>query len=268
MQTITAKDNRWLKLARAVATKKGREQNGCYLAEGLRLCGEALALELPILQVLLAEESLADPRFAALAERAEAAGKPVSLVPPTLLARACATEHPQGVAVLLALPAPVPLPRAEGGCYAYADSIRDPGNLGTIIRTAHAAGVSGLLLSPDSADPWSPKTVRSTMGACFKLPLLPCDSQEQAYETARDLRCRVLVAAAEGRDIRQCEDLLDRTHLWVLGSEAEGAAPFWRERADGLVRLPMAADAESLNVASAAAVLFYQSLFHREAAEK
>ena len=263
MQTITGKDNRWLKILRAVATKKGRKQYGCYLAEGLRLCGEVLDQSLPVLQTLVSESALADPRFVELAAQAEQAGLSVSVVQDRLFQSACATEHPQGVAMLLPLPEPLPLPRVEGGCYAYADGVRDPGNLGTIIRTARAAGVQGLLLSPDSADPLNPKTVRSAMGASLRLPIRCCATPEAARQILADLGCSILVAAAEGRDILSCGPLLQQTHCWVLGSEAEGASAFWREQAQALVRLPMEPGSESLNVASAAAVLFYQSRFAR-----
>lgn len=263
MQTIHGKDNRWLKTARAVASKKGREQYGCYLAEGLRLCEEAIQLHLPLEQALFAESALADPRFRRLAELLETQGQPCAALTDELFEKACSTQHPQGVALLLRLPEQKPLPRVEGGCYAYTDGIRDPGNLGTIIRSAHAAGLSGLLLSPDSADPLNPKTVRSAMGASFKLPILPCASMEEAYQTMQDLGCSILAADAGGTDIRDCESLLRGTHLWVLGSEAVGPDAFWRQRADRLVSLPMEPDAESLNVASAAAVLFYQSRFAR-----
>ena len=263
MQIISGKDNRWLKTARLVASKKGREQQGCYLAEGLRLCGEAVSLGLPILQALFAESALADPRFARLAEETAEAGYPLAQVSDELFAKACATEHPQGVALLLALPERKPLPKTPGGCYAYADGIRDPGNLGTIIRSAQAVGLSGLLLSPDSADPFNPKVVRSAMGASFKLPLLQCESLEEARQQMRELDCAILVADAGGADVRDCGPYLRRSHIWVLGSEADGPDPFWRAEADSLVSLPMEPDAESLNVASAAAVLFYQSRFAR-----
>ena len=80
----------------------------------------------------------------------------------------------------------------------------------------------------------------------------------------QSLQAEILVAAMDGKDVRALTPILRKTHVWILGSEAQGAAAFWREQATGIVSLPMAAEAESLNVASAAAVLFYQSLFARE----
>jgi len=263
MQSITAKDNQWLRLARAVASKKGRDEEGCYLIEGLRLCGEALAMGLPIIYVFFSESAFRDGRYVRLSEEAEFQRCRIALVRDDLFEKMCDTEHPQGVAMLLEMPERQPLPKVTGGCYAYTDGIRDPGNLGTIIRSAHAAGLSGLLLSPDSADPFNPKTVRSAMGASFKLPILQCESTRLARQYIEELGCLVLVADAEGRDIRDCTPLLQQSHIWILGSEAEGPTPFWKEHAKSLVSLPMEPDAESLNVASAAAVLFYQSRFAR-----
>jgi len=147
MQSITAKDNQWLRLARAVASKKGRDEEGCYLIEGLRLCGEALAMGLPIIYVFFSESAFRDGRYVRLSEEAEFQRCRIALVRDDLFEKMCDTEHPQGVAMLLEMPERQPLPKVTGGCYAYTDGIRDPGNLGTIIRSAHAAGLSGLLLS-------------------------------------------------------------------------------------------------------------------------
>ena len=148
MQTITGKDNRWLKILRAVATKKGRKQYGCYLAEGLRLCGEVLDQSLPVLQTLFSESALADPRFVELAAQAEQAGLSVSVVQDRLFQSACATEHPQGVAMLLPLPEPLPLPRVAGGCYAVCGWGTGPGEFGDIIPYGPGCRGAGVVAFP------------------------------------------------------------------------------------------------------------------------
>jgi len=262
MHTITSKDNQYLKMARAVQGKKGRDDYGCYLVEGLRLTAEALACGVPVLFALFAESALADPRMLALAQQLEERHIPAAMVSDPLFSRLSATEHPQGVALLAKIPAPA-LPRAGQGqnCFLYADDIRDPGNLGSIIRTAHAAGAAGLLLSPESADIYNPKVLRAAMGASFKLPMYRTEHQRQALSLMRELQLKIYVAAAQGRDIREASLDLHAPHLWVLGSEAEGANPFWLNQAEATVRLPMREDAESLNVAAAAAVLLYYSYF-------
>ena len=262
MHTITSKDNQYVKLARAVQGKKGREESGCYLLEGFRLATEAASCGLPLAYALFAQSALGDLRLAELARRLEANNVPCAAVDDQLLAGISATEHSQGVVLLAYLPQPLPLqPDPARPCYIYADEIKDPGNLGTIIRTAHAANAAGLLLSRESADVYNPKVLRAGMGATFKLPLYRTDSDRQALTVIRGLGLNIYVAAAQGTDIREAGLALDRPHLWVLGSEAAGVSPFWLEQAGTVVRLPMRPEAESLNVASAAAVLLYYSYF-------
>lgn len=262
MQIIIAKDNQYLKMARAVREKKGRAAYGCFLAEGLRLVEEALAQGVEPLYALFSESALADPRMQALAQRLEAAGTPAARISDSLFATISATGHPQGVALLAPIPQPLP-PRLlpEQPCFVYADDIRDPGNLGALIRTAHAANAGGLWLSPESADIYNPKVLRAAMGACFKLPLYRAESGPQALSLCRELGLAVYVAAAQGQDIREAKLALDQPHIWVLGSEADGAAPLWLAGADQVLRLPMRPDAESLNVATAGAILLYHSYF-------
>lgn len=260
MQTIISKDNQYLKMARAVHTKKGRQEYGCYLLEGLRLVGEALDHGAPVFFALFAASALVDQRMTALAERMQAQSLPCAMISDELFANISATEHPQGVAALANFMVPaLHGPDEEQHCFIYTDEISDPGNLGSIIRSAHAANAAGLILSRSTADIYNPKVLRSAMGATLKLPMFRVSHNEQAFELMRELGLSIFVAAAEGVDIRQAGLDLTAPHVWVLGGEADGAAPFWRERADALVRLPMREGAESLNVAAAAAVLLYQS---------
>ena len=261
MQTITGKSNQYLKLARALQTRKGRQASGCFAVEGCRLAEEA-ASRAHCEFALFATDALAAPRMQALAERLAASGVSCFALADHLLAQACETQHPQGVLVAVHLPQLL-RPTDGNGWYAYCDDIADPGNLGTIWRSAHAAGASGLLLSAASADPFNPKAVRASMGACFKLPVYRCASTEDAAALFSQLGLLPLSAAADGRDVRLCGDWLAEPHVWLLGGEANGVQPYWRSHA-AAVSLPMQADAESLNVAAAAAVLFYQSRFRQE----
>lgn len=258
MELITSKDNQKLKLIRSLHLKKHRYDTGLFLAEGLRLAEEA-ALSADCVFFLFSEDALTQPRAAALLTELQDRGAECLRVNEALFASVAATENPQGVLAVcrmpeLALPAP-------GPWFAYCDGLHDPGNLGSVMRSAAAAGCSGLLLSPDTADPWNPKTVRASMGAVFRLPLWRAASDAAALAAMNELDATPLVTAMDGEDIRRCGDLLRLTHCWVLGSEAAGVSPFWREHAARTVSLPMAEGAESLNVSCAAAVLFYQSFF-------
>lgn len=258
MELITSKDNQKLKLIRSLHLKKRRMEEGLFLAEGLRIAEEA-ALSAGCLFFLFSEDALSGSRAAGLVGELRDSGVECLRVSDALFASVAATENPQGVLAVCRMPEQV-LP-ASGPWFAYCDGLRDPGNLGSVMRSAAAAGCGGLLLSPDTADPWNPKTVRASMGAVFRLPLWRADSDAAALESMNELGAAPLVTAMDGEDVRRCADLLRRPHCWVLGSEAAGVSPFWRDHAARTVSLPMAEGAESLNVSCAAAVLFYQSFF-------
>ena len=204
--------------------------------------------------------------MSALAESLAAKNTPLFLVSDALFAKAAATEHPQGVLAVVRLPENTPF--SPGAYLAYADGIADPGNLGTILRNAYAAGCAGLLLSPKTADPYNPKAVRASMGALFRLPLYRCSSPDEALAMMERWGALPLIASADGEDLRCCWELLCRPHIWVLGAEAGGVSRFWQEHAARTVCIPMREGAESLNVASAAAVLFYQSFFAQNPDQK
>ena len=258
MELITSKDNQKLKLIRGLHLKKKREETGLFLAEGLRLAEEAAA-DASCRWALFSEDALAEPRCAALDAEFQSRGVECLYTTATLFASAAATENPQGVLAVCRIPDLTP--PASGSWFAYCDGLREPGNLGSIMRCAAAAGCGGLLLSPDTADPWNPKTVRASMGAAFRLPLWRAGSDEEAWQLLQSLNAAPLVTAMDGTDVRRCRENLSRPHCWILGSEAFGVSHFWRERAALSVSLPMAEGAESLNVSCAAAILFYQSFF-------
>ncbi|MBR5429080.1 MAG: RNA methyltransferase [Firmicutes bacterium] len=257
MDLITAKDNSKLKLIRSLRLKKHRQAAGLFPAEGLRLAEEAVRAG-DCCCVLFAREALSDPRTAALADDCAARGIDCFCTPASLFDSAAATESPQGVLAVCRIPACPP--PASGRWFACCDGLSDPGNLGAVMRSAAAAGCSGLLLSPDTADAWNPKTVRASMGAVFRLPLWR-GGPEETLALLERLEARPLVTAMDGRDVRQCGSWLRQPHCWILGSEAAGVSSFWRKHAAAAVALPMAEGAESLNVSCAASVLFYQSFF-------
>lgn len=258
MERIISKDNHKLKLIRSLRLKKRRIETGLFLAEGLRLVEEAARNACCVL-ALFSEDALREPRAARLAEELAQGGVECFCTSAALFDSVAATENPQGVLALGRIP--VLSPPESGPWFAYCDGLRDPGNLGSVLRCAAAAGCGGLLLSKDSADIWNPKTLRASMGAVFRLPLWRARSDEEALAVLDSLSALPLVTAMDGEDVRRCGELLSRPHCWILGSEAEGVRPFWRERAARAISLPMAEGAESLNVSCAAAVLFYQSFF-------
>ena len=134
--------------------------------------------------------------------------------------------------------------------------------MGTIFRIADWFGIKKLICSLDSADVYNPKTVRSAMGAGFSLPLLFPASAEEALQALRSAGLRLMLADVQGRPYDEVS--LQEPLALVLGAEADGASPFWREICEEILEIPMPGGAESLNVAAAAGILLYEVLRQRK----
>jgi TrmH family RNA methyltransferase len=253
---ITSVQNPKIQWVRKIqAQAKARREEGSFIAEGVRLVEEALqsGWEAPL---VLYTTPLID-RGVALVAAWQTAGVPVEEVSPHVLAAASDTQSPQGVLAVLKVRA-LPLPE-KPTFLLVADGVRDPGNLGTILRTALAAGVQAVLLPPGAVDSWSPKVVRAAMGAHFHLPIVSLDWAAIAslVHPAEGPALQVLLADSGGGIPHTSADLQKPLAL-VIGSEAEGVGAPAAALADGRVHIPMPGAAESLNAAVAAAVLMFE----------
>lgn len=257
--TITSPDNAHVKYARSLHTKRARTRDKRYLLEGLRLVGHALdAGHRPALAFYTAE-------FAAgpgegLVRALHAADTPTWLATPAVMARIADTVTPQGIAAVLPIPDPPPLP-AEASLLLVLDEIRDPGNLGTILRTAQAAGVDAVLLTPGCVDPYAPKVVRAGMGAHLQLALYPDTPWDEILRLTAGTR-RVLAEAAAPRTLWDWDWTAPTT--LIVGSEAHGAGQEARAAVEASLRLPMAEGTESLNAAIATAVFLFEAQRQRQ----
>ncbi|MEG1998029.1 MAG: RNA methyltransferase, partial [Clostridiales bacterium] len=247
---INSKDNQYIKLARSLGQKKTREEQGLFVVEGLRLAEEAVAYGADIRFGLFRQDAVADPRVEMVAASCLARGIRCYQIPDQWLNQISQTAHSQGLLLVAAIPA------ENKGTAVWAaadfvvvlDQLADPGNLGTIIRTAHAAGAGAVLLTPGCADIYNPKTVRAAMGALFKLPVIAFTDQITLVDQLRREGRIIYAAAAGGTDLFRMRQL--RFPLaWVMGAEATGVSDFWLEAAADRIGLPMTLGAESLNVA-------------------
>jgi len=235
------------------------------VVEGVRLVQEVQAAGVPT-ELLLYDPDAArkDPRIAAAVARSAATGIRTIETRAHVLAACSTLETPPGVLAVVALPAAdlSGVLRRSDLLLAVADGVQDPGNLGTIIRVADAAGASAVAVVRGSVDPCHPKTVRATMGSLFHLPVAEVDRDELAGRL-RQLGVRILVA-----DPRGAQDYAAASYrpplAVVLGGEGAGVHPSWQEAADTSLRIPLYGRAESLNVAIAAALLLYEARRHRE----
>lgn len=253
ISTITSLKNELVKRAASLKMKKYRQKEGLFLLEGKRAVEEALASQWNIRALF----------FTRLPEgwdeKAEESSLPWYEVPLAVLQKITATEDPQSVAALVEI-----RPRDLGdfapdrGFVLVLDQIRDPGNLGTLIRTADALGAAGVVLLKDTADLYNPKVVRSTMGSLFHLPVLTGVEPADLETWCRKNGYALWATALEGAEDMTKLQWPAKTAL-VLGSEAEGVSPELLKAADQKVKIPMAGQAESLNVAVAGGIVMFQA---------
>lgn len=190
-------------------------------------------------------------------------GIPVELAAPHVLKAAGDTETSQGILAVLPLKQ-LPLP-LEPGYILILDEMRDPGNLGTVLRTAAAAGVEGVLLSPGSADPFAPKVLRAGMGAHFHLPIQSMKWEEiRGYllSSGSQAGMKIYLADAAGTSAYTDVDMNSPLAL-IVGGEAEGAGEDASSLAQERIRIPMSGEVESLNAAVAAGILLFEVLRQR-----
>lgn len=257
---ITAMQNARIQRVRGLLEKrKEREaQNACVL-EGVRLVEDALAAGWIPERVLF--DATVSARGMALTADLRSMGCAVEEVAPELMRRVATTETPQGLLAVVPLPL-VPLPPPGMATFVIIlDEIRDPGNMGTILRTAQAAGVHAALLTPGTADVFSPKVLRAGMGAQFRLPAHEMDWEDMRQLYAPHLRF-VLADMAGSRSCWEAD--LQQPLALIIGGEAEGVSAAARQAADESIRIPMPGLAESLNAAVAAAILLFEVVRQRQ----
>lgn len=256
---ITSPHNPKLKLIRALTGRpKERQEAGAFLAEGVRLVEDAFLANWPFQFVLYSEET--SNRGKKLVEQLKDRGVDVEEVKADILRGAGETETSQGLVAALKLEN-LPLP-ASANFILIPDQIRDPGNLGTLIRTAAAAGVQAVLIPPETVDPFAPKVVRAGMGAHFRLPV--CRLEWPAIHDYLN-GASTFLADAQGQTTCWQADFRQPLAL-IVGGEADGASQPARNLANIIVNIPMPGKIESINAGVAGAVLMFEVVRQRSEA--
>ncbi|MCG5218837.1 TrmH family RNA methyltransferase [Streptosporangium sp. KLBMP 9127] len=247
-----------LKAARRLTKRAFRERDRAFLAEGPQAVREALRLAGVVVELYATAD--AESRHPEIISAAAAADVPVHPVSGEVMAELAQTVTPQG---LLAVCRNVHVPLAEAvpqgaALVAVLAHVRDPGNAGTVLRTADAAGAGAVVFTDASVDPYNGKCVRASAGSLFHLPVVTGAPVTQAVGHLRDAGLRVLAADGTGKVTLDDVDLSGPT-AWIFGNEAWGLPEEILELADEVVRVPIYGQAESLNLATAAAVCLYAS---------
>ncbi len=251
---ITSPQNPKLKLIRALQGRaKARRKEKAFLIEGVRLVEEAITAKWDI-RFLLYDHSLGERGKELLTSLKSIE---IEEVDTNLLKSVSDTENSQGIIAVLN-DAQLPIPNSPDFLLIL-DQIRDPGNLGTLLRTAAAAGVNAVILPPNTTDAFAPKVLRAGMGAHFHIPIISA-GWDEIKDRVRDLT--VLLAEMEG-DVIYTEASLKNACALIIGGEAEGASQSARELADANIYIPMKAKTESLNAAVAGAILIFEIIRQR-----
>ena len=248
MEQVTSRRNSAVQHVKKLASnRKYRRESGEFLCEGPKMWAEAVEHGWVISTLMTSDEGL-------LRQNEGVAARSV-LVSPELLSYAADTETPQKMIFTCRIPEQAE--RLTGERFLVLDGVQDPGNVGTIWRTADAFGADGLILLPGCADPWSPKVVRATMGACFRLPVLTCPVEELCHLLAqRKIPLYATALREDTRDIRRAD--LKRSAV-VIGSEGRGVSEEVLALCEATLKIPMRDRCESLNAAMAAGIVLWES---------
>lgn len=254
---ITSTANRQVKRVMQLQKKgKLRREEDCFIAEGVKM-----ALEAPkgqILQIYLSESFEREKKIPQLLEHL-----PCEVVDDRIFAQMSDTMTPQGILCLIRqfhyterelLKKPNPL-------LLVLEDLQDPGNVGTIFRTAEGAGVDGIILSQGSVDIYNPKTIRSTMGSVYRMPFLYADDLQAILKMLKKEGIRTYAAHLDGQNTYDREDYRRGT-AFLIGNEGNGLSDELTAAAQCRIRIPMEGKLESLNAAVAAALLMYEA--HRQ----
>lgn len=250
-----------LSLARDLQRRKARERQGCFVVEGVRTVETLMVSPLRTQGLLVTKELTGNERGVRLVETAGSAGIPVHVVSERDFASAASTESPQGVLAVAAIPQRIMNPPPPAGArYLLLDAIQDPGNVGTIIRTAAAFGVTATIALPGTVDFWNAKVVRSAMGALFVHQALAAPWETVAmFLDTHAIECWAADTGGQllnSRTTHATEVLPSRLAL-VVSNEGAGLSPHMREHVSRSVAIEMVEHVESLNVAVATGILLH-----------
>jgi len=256
---ITSTKNSKIKEIRALQSRaRTRREIGAFVVEGVRLTEEAVAAGWkPKLCLYTGDIS---ERGMALVSRLKEQDAPIEEVAPHVMEAASDTQSPPGILLVLPLQT-LPLPE-KLDFILITDRVRDPGNLGTLLRSAAAAGVQAVVLSGKCVDVFSPKVLRGAMGAHFRIPVL-----KVSYDEIRAIREKhqlnfMVAAAGQGADYSDVD--FNQPLALVIGGEAEGANSTLMEMADRRINIPMPGGSESLNTAAAGAIILFEIVRQRK----
>lgn len=252
MLEIESKNNNLFKEIKKLKEKKHRIKSNKYIIEGLRFLEEAIKSKVSIDSIIFTESfKVKNPElFLKINENIK-----LIQMNESLLKQLCSTENPQGVVGVINMKNKE---LKNGELVVLVDKVQDPGNMGTIIRTAHAAGAAGIVMTKGTVDIYNDKTLRSTMGSIFYIPIVEDDSLDFVKSLKAD-GYKLVVSSLQGKN-NFFEENLQGKVIIAVGNEGNGVSDEVYDIADIKVKIPMPGEAESLNVAVATSIMIYEKI--------
>ena len=248
---ISSSQNDKYKHFKALKQKKERSLTGQYTVEGIKSVKDAIEAKADIFAILISEEFNSQNKFE-LPQDID-----LYILSDKLFPALSSTETPSGIIAVINIKEEQDVILNTSKPYIYCDNVRDPGNLGTIIRTADAAGFGGVMLSPDCVDIYNPKTVRSSMGSFFHIPIYE-DVKYSKMEEFKSQGFSVFCSLLDDDTIDYTLSDMKKPLILVIGNESNGISEEMKLLADEKVKIPIDGKAESLNASIAAAILMYE----------
>ena len=260
MNLITSSQNQVIKEIKALKQKKYREEQNRFFIEGLRFVEEGLNEKADIAAIIQSNTFFESELGKKFNEKNSNPDFPVYIITDKLFLEICETENPQGISAVVGIKSyTIEEIIKKGKFILILENIQDPGNLGTIIRTADASGVAGIIISKGCVDPYNAKVLRSTMGSIFHVSI---SCSEDIILTLKELKSMGYKIYATHLKAEQSYFEVDYNGniAVVIGNEAKGVSETVTDFADFLVKIPMPGKAESLNAAVAAGLLMYEAV--------
>ena len=254
MQVISSKDNEIIKNIRKLKEKKYRDLENAYIIEGIKLVKEAIAEKAKIKQIVMCE-NFADNQEIGKETLYEIAKYNLIYVTEKVFGLITEVKTPQGIIAVIEKNKTNKIDYSQDIIIAL-DDLQDPGNLGTILRTADSANLNQIILSKNSADPYNPKVVRSTMGGIFRVNIIEVDKLEETLKEIQKNKFKIMVTSLDTNN--SIYDVDYNKKVIVIGNEANGVSKEVQAMADEKVKIPMLGKTESLNAAVAAGIMIYE----------
>lgn len=256
MVYIESKDNNLFKFIKKLKDRRTRDKEGMFILEGLRLIEEAIKANMELEYIIVSKEC--EEKFAKFFSENIVFEKKINIFSNSLFSQVSSTENSQGI-IAVTKKKKYEYNVEQGNFFLVCDKVQDPGNLGTIIRTAHAAGVNGIILTKGTVDIYNDKTIRSTMGSIFYIPIFYDDNNFTIIKKLKEADFSLVATSLKESKNFFDEDLKSKIIL-AVGNEGNGISDELFKLSDKKVKIPMPGGAESLNVSIATSIILFEKV--------